>query len=232
MEESSIRLVLLIAGVFIIAGIYCHDVIKRKSRQEEKELNHSKETKKIEPRFSKDTAIIMPLSGELFDEKENLKADVRADSEAVEQPVNNEIPEAKQALVIQLAVLPKQGECILGVELLDAFTHLDLEFGDMGIFHRYERLEDVQVQSFHIANLHEPGIFPVGSMDEFESTGLVLFFQASALIDASAAFDSMLITARELSQTFNATLAGEDMQELTLDKIESIQAQIIELSRS
>jgi len=113
-----------------------------------------------------------------------------------------------------------------GGELVTAFTEVELEFGDMGIFHCYKRLDGVENQLFHVANLLEPGTFPVGSMSDFQSTGIILFFQVSDLIDPHEAFDSMLNTARELSQRFSARLVDETMEELSLDKIADIQTRL------
>ncbi|PHS73458.1 MAG: cell division protein ZipA [Cycloclasticus sp.] len=221
MEENSLRLVLIILGVLVVVGIYLYDVIKKKNQQKTDEKVFSHNQDKILPTFSSETAIIST------DESGNWQGKPHAEgAEVADQVQRPDIPTAEPALVIKLVVLPTAGSSIEGLDLLNAFTDLNLEFGDMGIFHRYERQGGSEAQLFHVANLMEPGTFPVGSMGQFESTGVVLFFQANSLIDSNAAFDSMLITARELSQVFGATLACGDMQELTLDKIEAIQSQL------
>lgn len=150
----------------------------------------------------------------------------------VESPKSNkDVPVAEQALVIQLAVLPKDGGCFSGAALLDAFTDLNLEFGDMGIFHCCHRSDSAEVTLFHVANILEPGTFPIDSMADFESTGIVLFFQTNDSIDCELAFDEMLNAAKQLSQQFEAVLAGGDMKALTMGGISDIQSQLAGLSR-
>jgi cell division protein ZipA len=232
MEENSLRLILLVVGIIILVGIYVYDAVQKKTGEKEDRFDGTLQRQKIEPVISNETMVLgvsmaVEPEGEEFDAGET-KAKV---AEPVERPVEDQaVPTADQAQVIQLAVLPVQGDVLTGPTLLDAFTKLDLEFGEMGVFHYYERQDGVESQCFHVANLLEPGIFPVDNMCDFESTGIVLFFQVNASINPESAFDSMLNTARELSQMLDANLVDEEMKELTLHKIEAIQSQLIKLS--
>ena len=114
--------------------------------------------------------------------------------------------------------------------MLSAFSDLGLEYDDMGIYHRAEQLDDKCLPLFYIANRLEPGTFPVGQMEGFESTELVLFFQTSATLDAGKAFMEMLDVAGDLSQRFDATLLSDNMKELSIEKISSIQSELSELA--
>ena len=245
MEESSLRLVLLGVGAAILAGIYFYDVIQRKARQRKERPD---DFAVVEPVMAKEATfsavyedmekpsddVAQKEVGSLDTDAESLKANVAVDSldaDLTLPKTNKEVPVAEQALVIQLAVLPKDGECFSGAALLDAFTGLNLEFGDMGIFHCYERQGGTEVKRFHVANILEPGTFPVGNMADFESTGIVLFFQTNDSVDCELAFDSMLNAAKQLSQQFDAMLAGGDMKELTMGGISDIQSQLADLSR-
>lgn len=233
MEESSLRWVLLVVGIVILAAIYLFDVLQKRSRRDEADSDRFFTEEKIEPSLIQtidDTATEEALAEEIpagvFDDDGEGMESVTAKASLDSQAEDLAVPVAEQASVIQLAVLAKQGEAMSGVDLVTAFTEVELEFGDMGIFHCYKRLDGVENQLFHVANLLEPGTFPVGSMSDFQSTGIILFFQVSDLIDPHEAFDSMLNTARELSQRFSARLVDETMEELSLDKIADIQTRL------
>ncbi|ORU92017.1 MAG: cell division protein ZipA [Cycloclasticus sp. symbiont of Bathymodiolus heckerae] len=224
MEENSLRLILLVVGVIILLGIYFYDVLKKRKNREEESFDASDEIERVEPVIKDEK----PFSA-VYDEKELPSQIDQKESGASVRSVE-EIPVAEPAFVVQLAIIPVKGDVLSGSVLLSAFTRLGLEFGDMGIFHCYERQNGIEKQRFHVANLLEPGTFPVGSMGDFESTGIILFFQATDSVEATASFDSMLTVSQQLSQTLEATLVGADMSELTLEKISDIQAKLSDLS--
>lgn len=232
MEENSLRLILLVAGIVILIGIYVYDLVQKKKLEKEDPYDDEVRQQKIEPVISNDTGISRASMAAQADEEYFETAEPIVESVTLdESPIADEtVPTAEQAQVIQLAILPTEGCLLSGPALLDAFTKLDLEFGEMGIFHYYERQEGDETQCFHVANILEPGTFPVGSMSDFESTGIILFFQVNASTHPESAFDSMLNTARELSQMLNASLVDNEMKELTLNKIEAIQSQLMKLS--
>ncbi len=231
MEQNSLRLILLVVGIAILIGIYLYDVLQRKRAQEMEQFDLPDNDERISPVMSDG-----PSFSAVFDEQqavEPVKEVERVMDDEQDVPADTkpeEIPVVEQAPVVQLAILPEVGNKLSGSALLDAFTGLNLEFGDMGIFHCYERHDGVEIQRFHVANILEPGTFPVGSMSDFESTGIVLFFQANDSGDPELAFESMLNVAEQLSRSLEAKLLDAEMNELTIDKITDIQSQLAGLS--
>ena len=232
MEENSLRLILLLVGVVILMGIYFYDVMQKKKVIKEERFDDSSFSGRVEPVMENE-----PSFSAVFEDQQTSRFESNVEPVELNEPdfsptvMVEDVPVAEQALVIQLVVLPKEGGSLLGTALLDAFTTLNLEFGDMGIFHCYERHDGVEIQQFHVANILEPGTFPVGSMAEFESTGIILFFQTSDVANPGEAFESMLNVARELSQRLDASLVDAEMNELMPDKIMSIESQLANLSR-
>lgn len=230
MEENSLRLILLIVGVFILLGIYYYDVLQKKKAIQEDDFEHSL-NRRVDPVVETDS----DFSGVYEEQQIQTVAEDTTQKELKESDFtpaldNDDVPVAEQIPVVQLAVLPIQGQVLAGKDLLGAFTQLNLEFGDMGIFHRYERYNGVETQQFHVANILEPGTFPVGSMNDFESTGIVLFFQASDMVNAEEAFENMLDVARQLSQSLKAKLVDAEMKELVPEKIVEIQSRLATLA--
>ena len=230
MEENSLRLILLIVGVFILLGIYYYDVLQKKKAIQEDDFEHSL-NRRVDPVVETDS----DFSAVYEEQQIQTVAEDTTQKEPKESDFtpaldDDDVPVAEQIPVVQLAVLPIQGQVLAGKDLLEAFTQLNLEFGDMGIFHRYERYNGVETQQFHVANILEPGTFPVGSMNDFESTGIVLFFQASDMVNAEEAFENMLDVARQLSQCLKAKLVDAEMNELVPEKIVEIQSRLAPFS--
>ncbi|MEW5008675.1 MAG: cell division protein ZipA C-terminal FtsZ-binding domain-containing protein [Cycloclasticus sp.] len=242
MEENSLRLVLLGLGVFILVGIYFYDVWQKKYRLKLAERDEGQSEEKIEPVFAMEVAAQAsfenePVIAPVEKVTEPVEIDVKPVEVATEEIVEveaepvEEVPVAQQALVVQLLVVAKSGSVMAGSELLAAFSELELEFGDMGVFHRYQSLDGAdKAECFHVANMLEPGTFPVDSMAEFSSTGLVLFFQSSDVVGSEQVFEDMLTAARALAELFDASLIDAEMNELIDEKIAEIRSRLQGLS--
>ena len=236
MEENSLRLILLGIGALILLAIYGYDFFKKKSlrRVEEADVVQEDQTDHAPSNTGGFSAIpadeAVDDNVSTADEKDVPLIPADEVLDVVEAPHDEQVPIASQAMVVQLIVLAKDGLPMKGDLLLSAFSDLGLEYDDMGIYHRTEQLDDKCLPLFYIANRLEPGTFPVGQMEGFESTELVLFFQTSATLDAGKAFMEMLDVAGDLSQRFNATLLSDNMKELSIEKISSIQLELSELA--
>lgn len=233
MEENSLRWVLLGLGVLTLVGIYLYDIWKTKALLKNNDQAEEGLPDKIDPVISHEVMPPKVCADDPVIEPVEVPSDepTVADLDPVPtKPLLEEVPVARQALVVQLAVVAKPGDVMCGGALLEAFKQLNLEFGNMGVFHRLKQVDAADMQVFHVANVLEPGTFPVSNMDDFESTGIVLFFQSSDLVDSNLVLDDMLATAKELCQLLGANLLDADMNELGDSKITEIRAQLSGLS--
>lgn len=90
-----------------------------------------------------------------------------------------------------------------GEELRDALEDLNLEHGEMGIFHRYDpRLRE---PLFSVASLVEPGTFPIDDMASFHCPGVVLFFQPATVANPLAVYDDLVRTCHRLADRLTAS---------------------------
>jgi len=237
MNDDVLRLILLVLGGAILLAIYFFDKFKNKpeSTDEQPPFVRTPVQKKVIPVISDEPVEpvteaeefeVGPIEGvpEIKVVDEPVEADVLMDVvEAEEAEVVTNAPE----MLIQVAVLSKDEGVLSGAELLNSFTSLNLEFGEMGIYHRYQYQDAVKKPVFHIVNVTEPGVFPAGDMADFETKGLMLFMQASESVDAVATFEEMLAAAHHLSEQFKASLMDEKMQPLTLHRISEIKAELL-----
>lgn len=119
--------------------------------------------------------------------------------------------------LIQISIVADDGNHIDGIDLRDAFDDLRLVYGDMGIYHRYDR--EYRFPLFSVASLVEPGSFPITDMENFQCPGVVLFFQPPQVDDPVAVFDDLISTCHALAMRLDAMEWDEKRQPLTSDKI-------------
>jgi len=233
MEENSLRLVLLGVGVVILVGIYLYDGWQKKRRLTLAERKSADREEKVEPFIASEEVFQPSTENEpVIQEPPLPEVDTAELMKVAPDPVAvvEDIPVAQQAMVVQLAVIAKPELTMAGEELKGMFTQLGLEYGDMDVFHGYQGQGDERIQSFHVTNILEPGTFPNDDMADFESTGLMLFFQTSDAINSIAVFNDMLMTAKALAERFNARLVDAEMNELAEEKIDAICSQLNGLS--
>ena len=109
------------------------------------------------------------------------------------------------------------GRFFHGPDLKQALLDVDLLYGDMGIFHRYD--PDLTQTLFSVASLVEPGTFPVDDMTHFECPGIVLFFQTARVSDPLSIYDDLVNTSRELAHRLHGIQWDETRQPLSASKI-------------
>ncbi len=111
-------------------------------------------------------------------------------------------------------IVAPTGEQFQGYDLLQALLAAGFRFGEMSIFHRYEKATGEGKKLFSLASASEPGIFDIHQMGAFSCKGLCLFMQLSGEEHNQDAFNLMLQAAALLSDDLNATLLGSDRKPL------------------
>lgn len=114
--------------------------------------------------------------------------------------------------VIAVYVLASDEEpTIKGEKILSASYALNLEHGEMKIFHRHSDDADRKIL-FSAANIQEPGWFDVESMHQLETKGISFFMQVNLVDDPSRVLDDMLICAHGMSTMLGAKLCNPHKQ--------------------
>ena len=119
--------------------------------------------------------------------------------------------------LIQVSVVAGPGRTFSGPELKQALLDADLLYGDMGIFHRYDH--DLTRSLFSVASLVEPGTFPIDDMERFDCPGIVLFFQTARVPNPLGIYDDLVNTSRELAHSLHGIQWDENRQPLSATKI-------------
>jgi len=237
MNDDVLRLILLVLGVAILLAIYFFDKFKNRpeSTDEQQQSIRPAVQEKVIPVISDEPVEPVTETDEVEIEPIEDVPEIKVVDEPVEADVLTDVAEAEEVgvvadapeMLIQVAVLAQDEGVLSGTELLNCFTSLSLEFGEMGIYHRYQYQHAVKKPVFHVVNVTEPGVFPAGDMADFETKGLMLFMQASESVDPVVTFEEMLAAAHHLSEQFKASLMDEKMQPLTLHRISEIKAELL-----
>ena len=239
MDRDTVRLLLIVAAVIILAGIYLWSRL-RESGKPDPNLGDYGDFEESEDYdggdyFEEEVRVITPgsrkepqLSGLDFEERDDFelapvthtphagKVDA-TEVAASGEPATGAETEGGAPFLIQISVVAGPGRFFHGPDLKQALLDVDLLFGDMGIFHRYDP-ELTQTQ-FSVASLIEPGTFPIDEMDGFECPGIVLFFQTARVSDPLSIYDDLVNTSRELAQRLHGIQWDETRQPLSAGKI-------------
>lgn len=235
MDRDTVRLILILVGITVMAGIYLWGRFKDPLTASLKNLFSAKESDESsatgedyqdpDEYFEESVRVISSGSDH---RREPIFAGLDADvdyhedeSELEGEDVVDSIPPNDEPggapFLIQVSVIAGSGSFFNGTELKQALLENDLLYGDMGIFHRYNH--DLTQTLFSVASLVEPGTFPIDDMASFECPGIVLFFQTARVSDPLATYDDLVNTSRELAQQLNGIQWDETRQPLGASKI-------------
>ncbi|RQW82469.1 MAG: cell division protein ZipA [Methylococcus sp.] len=237
MDRDTVRLLLIVAGVIVLAGIYLWSRLRESGKPDPNlgDYGDFEESEEYDggDYFEEEVRVITPgsrkepqLSGLDFEERDDFELEAVAPSTQTGKTKTTNIDrsgdtpagaEGGAPFLIQISVVAGPGRFFHGPDLKQALLDVDLLFGDMGIFHRYDS-ELTQTQ-FSVASLIEPGTFPIDEMDGFECPGIVLFFQTARVSDPLSIYDDLVNTSRELAQRLHGIQWDETRQPLSAGKI-------------
>lgn len=240
MDSDQLRIVLLILGVLLVLGIYAWDRIKKRRARP----SHARVKPKSQPReptlgngTNVDADVVLDdLSADSLGDEPMLNAldeapdpDVMPGFSAGEEDdvvtPSSEVPQK----IILINIIAKN-KAFDGTSIVRAAKEVELQAGDMSIFHRHDAERADQVL-FSMASMVEPGSFPFNDMTEFSSPGLTLFAQLPGPRDGLAVYSDMLFTGERLAVMLGGELHDEKRNLLTKQWIEHTRADILEHRR-
>lgn len=240
METSTLRWIIIIIGILVLASIFLFgnpdkkrkpsaSRKKEKSNQERREptLEERSADELIQDReFAEETAKPLnpePDQGELLVEPPQLKP--------VDSPPKPKKPAGPPPEKIKsLFLLARDNHIINGAELLQATIKTGMEFGEMNIFHRVPEGSDRPI--FSLANAAKPGHFDRDAWNTFETSGVVLFMTLPGPVSGLDAWDSLFATAQRMSELIKANLLDDDHNPFSRLKEAQIREEMREYDRS
>lgn len=124
--------------------------------------------------------------------------------EQTEQPVDD--------VIAVFVMAEKEQPPIKGEQILSASYALNLQHGNMKIFHRHSQNDNSIL--FSMANVFEPGWFELEQINQLETRGITFFMQVNRVEDPADVLDEMLICAHRMSTMLGASLCNAHRQPL------------------
>lgn len=144
----------------------------------------------------------------------------------------NETETAKlETQVIILSVVMPENHQLSGAALLPSLLTLGMKYGEMNIFHRHQDSAGNGGVTFSLANMLNPGSFELDTMETFVTQGVSLFMTLPNAGDPFAAFEQMLLAAKQLAAEFNAQLLDDKRHLMTKQTEQHYVSKIREFDR-
>ncbi|MGX2039270.1 cell division protein ZipA C-terminal FtsZ-binding domain-containing protein [Methylocaldum sp. MU1018] len=242
MDRDTVRLILLVIGIMVVAGIYVWgrykqqilDFLHRRGEFDELDFDPSidRESPDYDENDEFESVRVLHRNERRFADDELDLGEETEDAVVPPQPPRTAPSAAPKAaalgapFLIQLSVVAEDEFVFAGDELKNALLDLDLVHGDMGIFHRYDRASRKPL--FSVASLVKPGTFPIDDMTSFECPGIVLFFQPATVDDPLRVFDDLVNTSHELAVRLSGIEWDDSRRPLTDEKITEMRSRLEE----
>ncbi len=204
-----LRIVLVLIGALIVAGIAFFEIRKRRSAN-----NASQLSERTEPTLS-------------FEDEEGILDDVGVSSEQIESDAEN------HSEIVMLSITARNDDSFEGTELVEAAEEAGLHYGAWNIFHYHTHDDEGRTKPvFSMANITEPGFFDISKITSFSTQGVTLFMQLPGPLAAMDAFDEMLSAGNAMADRLDGVLQDEQHKELTPTNIEHIKEKILNFNIS
>lgn len=109
-----------------------------------------------------------------------------------------------------------------GYELLQAILSSGFRYGEMNIFHRYEKKTNKGATLFSLVSSEKPGTFDLPKMGAFKTYGLSLFMDLNKVPDPMKAFEMMLHAAGQLTDDLGGRVLNSNRELLTKEMVRDV----------
>ncbi|QKT04754.1 cell division protein ZipA [Ectothiorhodospiraceae bacterium 2226] len=131
-------------------------------------------------------------------------------------------PAPDDSLIIALHVMARD-VLLDGEALAAALAQADMQFGEMGIYHRHDASG---ASLFSAANMVKPGTLTPEELPALQTPGIALFMQAPGPFDAREVFEAMLEAAHGIAAQLGAELNDETRSVLTPQTVAHLRERI------
>ena len=231
MDKDGLRLILIIVGVLIIAGILLFGNPDKRKRRHASRRQQGEQATEEEGSVETDKDVMqqeLEDIGKLIAQEREINA---SDDDAALPGANPEKVAAPEPdMIVTLYLRARANRMISGVQLLEATTRAGLQFGDMNIFHRIPEGDGQPM--FSLANLVSPGSFDPDGWNLFETPGVSLFLSLPGPVGGLDAWDAMLAMGQRMSELLHADLLDDAQRPVTRQRVAEIRESLREYNRN
>lgn len=159
-------------------------------------------------------------------------AEIREFQPVAKQPVTEKSLSYDMAdEFLAVYVLAKDEQGFNGADLLQILLACDLRFGKRNIFHRHEYKNGTGPVQFSMANIVEPGVFDLNTIESFQTPGVCFFMSLPGPEDPLKAFDYMVETANCIVRNLHGDLKDEARSAMTAQTLSHYRQRVQEFER-
>jgi cell division protein ZipA len=236
---DTLRIILIVLGIALVAGIWLADRLKRRVPKRERRWSASDLDAIADDTSGAFTAREEPLAEGWVDRSVSLSArrneplpeehleglkglgrEPDDGSSATGQPAEQPTVSPGEAVVV-LTVMAGEGKLFTGPWLLKVLQEIGLEHGEMGIFHYF--LAGKQEPLFSVANILEPGRFELAEIVTLETPGVALFMRLPTVVAGELALQTLLQKSRQMAAQLSGTLCDEQRRPLGEEKLAELE---------
>ena len=226
MDKDLLRIVIIAIGGIVIVGMVLWSFFKNKNTKRGIDFyDRGNPLENIDESLilntEHDDFDIVPLGSALDDELDvDPISSTREDEHYEEQ---EQIDKVDQPKIIQFSIVASADEGFNGVDLIEAFDKVGLDYGSNKIF---ERLDEQRRVDFAIASMVEPGTFPETNLESFSSPGIVFFLQPGELDNPLEVFDEFIQTIDMLATELDGVKWDHNRQPLSDETIQQFRMKL------
>ena len=209
---DGLRLLLLLFGVLVVAGVYLYTRRQQHQDDEAPPLERKTPTLSVE---TDEPGIDDPGPVE----------------EAEAEPVAENEQAPVQQKIVTLRLVAKDRGAFAGDALILSLRGIGMRHGKFGIFHRIDGDDDERTV-FSAASLVEPGSFDLENIKGQEIPGISLFLVLPGPLDGAESFDMMMEAARTLAQSLDGELLDESGSTLSIQRERYMREEIVQFEHS
>lgn len=239
-----LRIALIIVAVIIIAAIYIWYRASNKDRMIDdigaNDLDLTQELDDIPSIADVDEALGLPddlrsefqgvskqlreetISKRIEDAKRLHQEEVRKDAKTSNALTSHD---SKQ-MVIVFHVVAHEPDKFTGPMIEQMMTELELEYGDMGVYHYNIQRLDKKHSVYCVVNMLKPGTFDLDDMESFTTPGLTFILQLPGPEDELKSFNIMSEHAQRLAAFLNGDLLDENHNPVSKQSITLYKEQV------
>jgi cell division protein ZipA len=247
MDATTIRLILIVVGALLIAGLYLWE--RRQGRKEEEADTYTLDAKDEDAVPYRTSSYTRDSTLTSLDEEDERDPDDERSLiwPSFSKPVGSSDPdddeESPERLAPSPAAVQKKPELdplliqvsvsarrypFKGAAVMELAETCGLHPGEMDIFHCLDEFDEGTRTYFSMANMVKPGAFPFDDMAHFTTPGLLLFAQLKGDPEDMTILDEMIATARKLAMGLNGDVLDETRRPLTVKKEEDLRMAVYE----
>jgi cell division protein ZipA len=220
MDPDKLRIILLVLGILLIAGIFLWERHKgsseRKSRRAAIIAEHAED---ISSTGHLDDIQYDDALSRHLDELAGIVRDGN-DDDLPDENVGDESTHPHEPEEILMMSVISRRKYFTGDAIMSAMRSVGLVAGEDNIFYRYSH--DEQDRLYAVASMVEPGIFPLEDMRRFTTSGITLFGTLPGPRSGIRIFEDMHETAEKLAAFLDGTMHDGNRDPLDDEALEKM----------